>query len=82
MALLQSDYDALAPQLLIGKRTAGTYANKTIRDYDVSRGIYGTMTPAIHIFYTTGEHEVLKFEPYVDLFVPGSVPGKTSATTP
>ncbi len=78
MALLvQSDYDALQPQLQAHKRTAGANAGKLMREIEVSRGKFTGSPPtanalAVLILYTDGVSETLVFEPSVAAYPPGA----------
>jgi hypothetical protein len=78
--LIQADYDALAPQLVTKKRTAGANSGKTIREIEYSRGLYdhlgspnvaGANVAGVRIVYTDGTQEVLVHGADVVLYVPG-----------
>ncbi len=84
--LLQVDYDNLAPQLVNGKRTSGSFSGKTMKPgtLEYMRSKYGGVenTPCIRIFYTDNTSETLLFEPYVETYAPGIGIPKASAGTP
>jgi len=85
--LLQTDYDQLAPQLYNKKRTAGGNSGKTIKETEITRGVYQGSPPTpgavgIRIIYTDNTSETLVYAPYVDTFPAGSIDLKASANTP
>ena len=74
MALIQSDYDGLVPQIVNKKRTSGGNSGKTVREWETGRGAVGLAAlnqGHVRLTYTDGVSELFTYNPDVELYPPG-----------
>jgi hypothetical protein len=68
MALIQSDYDALQPQLVNAKWTAGPNSGKKITGLEQYR--FNNLTA--RLVFSDGSQETLVFDGNVECYAPGA----------